>query len=72
LITGAVHDSNPIKLQANTLYEFSTYVKASASNNSNSILYAYFLSGDDKIKIAEIDNTFNFGVNRKIQIHFLQ
>jgi hypothetical protein len=70
LITGAVHDSNPIKLQANTLYEFSTYVKASASNNSNSILYAYFLSGDDKIKIAEIDNTFNFGGIEKYKYTF--
>ena len=70
LISGSIHDSNPIKLQANTLYEFSTYVKSAASNTENSILYVYFMSGTDKIKIAEIDSTFNFGGNEKYRYTF--
>lgn len=56
LISGSIHDSNPIKLQTNTLYQFSLDIKASPSNTPSSVLYAYFISGDDKIKIAEIGN----------------
>jgi hypothetical protein len=70
LISGTTHDSNPIKLQKNTLYQFSLNTKAAPSNTSDSILYVYFLSGNDKIKIGEINSSFNFGANKKYKYTF--
>ena len=70
LLAGSVHDSNPIKLRANSLYQFSLYVKSSVGNTTDSKLYAYLLSGNDKIKIAEIDSTFGSNVNEKYSYTF--
>ena len=70
LINGSVHDSNPIRLQRNTVYEFSLYSKADSANSSNAVLYAYFMSGEDKMKIAEIDSLSNFGANKKYTYTF--
>lgn len=70
LLTGAVHDSNPIKLRANSLYQFSMYVKSDPSNTLESKLYVYFLSGGNKIMIGEIDNTFGSGINEKYKYTF--
>lgn len=70
LLSGSVHDSNPIKLRANSLYEFSLYAKYSPNNTSDSKLYAYFLSGNDKIKIGEIDNSVESSANKKYTYTF--
>jgi hypothetical protein len=34
------------------------------------VLYVYFVSGDDKIKIATIDSTFKFGAGRRYKSTF--
>ena len=70
LIQGAVHDSNPIILKQNSLYEFSINVKPAAENGSVSVLYVYFVSGTDKIKIATIDSTFRFGADQRYKSTF--
>ena len=70
LIQGAVHDSNPILLKQNSLYEFSINVKPAAENESVSVLYVYFVSGTDKIKIATIDSTFRFGAGQRYKSTF--
>lgn len=63
LISGSIHDSNPIKLRQHTLYRLSMRVRAAATNSSNSAMYVYFLSGPNKTKIGYIDNSYNFGAN---------
>lgn len=70
LISGSIHDSNPISLKANSLYEFSINVKPAAENTSISKLYVYFVSGTDKIKIATIDDTFRFGAGQRYKSTF--
>jgi hypothetical protein len=70
LIGGAAHDSNPIILKQNALYEFSINVKPAAENTGDSVLYVYFISGEEKIKIATIDNTFKFGSGQRYKSTF--
>jgi hypothetical protein len=70
LIDGDIHDSNPIRLKGNSLYEFSINVKPAAENTADSTLYVYFVSGDDKIKIATIDDTFRFGAGQRYKSTF--
>jgi len=70
LINGSVHDSNPIKIRANTLYKFSMSVKSTASNTIASKIYVYFVSGTEKIQIGYIDNSFNFGANQEYEYTF--
>jgi len=70
LISGLIHDSNPIKIQKNTMYEFSLYSKADVSNTADSILYAYFITGNDRLKIGEITPQSNFGSAQKYSYTF--
>lgn len=70
LISGSIHDSNPIVLKKNALYEFSMNAKPAAENTNDSVLYVYFVSGNDKIKIGTIDNTFKFGVGQRYKSTF--
>jgi hypothetical protein len=64
LINGSSHNSNPIKLNGNSLYEFSMNVKSVENNSDSSEMYVYFLSGDEKIQIGYIGKDYNFGANR--------
>lgn len=63
LLTGSIHDSNPILLRHSTLYEFSMNIRPFSNNTSDSVLHVYFLSGNDIKLIGNIDNTFRFGSN---------
>jgi len=65
LLSGAVHDSNPIRLRKSTLHQFSVYVRPDSGNTSDSTLYVYFLSGTNKKLIGTIDSNFKFGSNQK-------
>ena len=58
LLSGAIHDSNPIKLRQSTLYQFSMRVRLSTSNTAASKLLVYFMSGQSKKQIGLIDSTF--------------
>lgn len=64
LISGSIHDSNPIKLREKTLYKFSMTVRSSGDNTNSSKMYVYFVSGEEKIQIGYIDSAFNFGANQ--------
>lgn len=63
LLSGVAHDSNSIKLRANTLYKFGMRVKALPGNSSEAKLYVYYISGNDKKIIGFIDNAYNLGAN---------
>lgn len=65
LLSGSIHDSNPIKLRQNTLYQYSMRVRSAQSNNSGSALYIYFVSGTNKTEIGYIDNSYNYGANEE-------
>lgn len=60
LTSGSIHDSNPIVLKKNALYEFSMNIKAGANNTADSVLNMYFVSGNEKIKMGYFDNTYKF------------
>ena len=70
LLSGTAHNSNPIKLVSNCLYNFSMRVRSGANNTSNSYLYAYFISGDEVTKIGTIDSSFRFGANEQYSNSF--
>ena len=57
LLSGAVYDSNPVKLRKSTLYQFSLRVVASASNSDTAQLAVYFVSGQYRKQIGLIDHT---------------
>lgn len=61
LLNGPAHDSNSIKLRANTLYKFSMRVKSSPNNSETSKFYIYYISGNIKKMIGYIDNIYNYG-----------
>jgi hypothetical protein len=63
LLSGMVHDSNPIKLRQHTLYQFSMRVRSAALNSSTSKLYVYFISGNNRTQIGYIDNSHNYGAD---------
>lgn len=65
LLSGAVHDSNPVRLRKSTLHEFSMYVRPESGNTTESVLYVYFLSGTGKKLIGTVDSNFKFGSNQK-------
>ena len=60
LLSGAIHDSNPIKLRKSTLYNFSMRVRPSSGNSTESKLYVYFIGGTYKKLIGLIDSTFKY------------
>jgi hypothetical protein len=63
LLSGIYHNSNPIKLVENCLYNFLMRVRAGEGNSDQSVMYVYFISGEEKTKIGTIDSSFNFGAN---------
>lgn len=63
LLNGLAHDSNPIKLRKNTLYNFSMRVRSAPNNTNNSKLYVYYLSGGNKKMIGYVDSSYNYGAN---------
>ena len=63
LLNGSIHNSNPIKLVGNCLYNFSMRARGGASNTNSSVLYVYFISDTEVTKIATIDSSFRFGAN---------
>jgi hypothetical protein len=63
LLSGTAHDSNSIKLRANSLYKFSMKVKAFPTNVDSSKLYVYYISGKNKTLIGYVDNSYSYGAN---------
>lgn len=70
LLNGTAHDSNSIKLRANTLYKFSMKVKAFSGNSDNSKLYIYYISGNNKKMIGSIDSSYNYGAKEAYENSF--
>jgi hypothetical protein len=63
VLSGTIHDSNPIKYRQNTLYKFSMRVKAAAGNSADAKLYIYGISNGIKTMIGYIDSAYNYGAN---------
>jgi hypothetical protein len=63
LLSGSVHDSNPIKLREKTMYQYSMRIRPASSNASGSALYIYFVSGTNKTEIGHVDIGYNSGGN---------
>jgi hypothetical protein len=70
LINGSAHNSNPIKLNGSSLYQFSVNVKSTANNTDSSAIYVYFLSGDERTQIGYIGEDYNFGADRNYTNQF--
>ena len=70
LINGSAHNSNPIKLNGNSLYQFSMSVKSTVNNTDLSEMYVYFLSGAEKTQIGYIGKDYNFGADRNYTNQF--
>lgn len=70
LLSGAIHDSNPIKLRKSTLYNFSMRVRPSSGNSTESKLYVYFISGTYKKMIGLIDSTFKYQTDELYELSF--
>jgi hypothetical protein len=70
LLSGAVHDSNPIKLRKSTLYKFSMRVRPSSGNSTESKLYVYFIGGTYKKLIGLIDSTFKYQTDELYELPF--
>jgi hypothetical protein len=70
LINGSAHNSNPMKLNGNALYQFSMNVKAAVNNTNLSEMYVYFLSGTEKIEIGYIGEDYNLGADRNYTSQF--
>jgi hypothetical protein len=70
LINGSAHNSNPIKLNGNSLYQFSMNVKSTVNNTDSSEMYVYFLSGAEKTQIGYIGKDYNFGADRNYTNQF--
>jgi hypothetical protein len=70
LINGSAHNSNPIKLNGSSLYQFSMNVKSTANNTDLSAMYVYFLSGDERTQIGFIGEDYNFGADRNYTNQF--
>lgn len=70
LLNGVAHDSNSIKLRANSLYKFSMKVKAEAGNSDSAVLYIYYISGNNKKMIGKIDSSYNYGANEAYENTF--
>ena len=64
LLNGIIHNSNPIKLCGNSLYNFTMMVRADTKNSLNSKLSVYFINGVDQMQIGVIDSSFKFGANQ--------
>jgi hypothetical protein len=70
LLSGAIHDSNPIKLRKSTLYNFSMRVRPSSGNSTESKLYVYFIGGTYKKMIGLIDSTFKYQTDELYEFSF--
>ena len=70
LLSGEIHDSNPIKLRKSTLYKFSMRVRPSSGNSTESKLYVYFIGGTYKKMIGLIDSTFKYQTDELYEFSF--
>jgi hypothetical protein len=64
ILSGKFHNSNPVKLCGNCLYNFTMLVRADTKNRTNSKLNVYFVNGTDQTQIGVIDSSFKFGANQ--------
>lgn len=63
ILSGPIHDSNPIRLRHATLYEFGMYVRPFVNNTGDSNIKIYYKSGTNEKLIGTIDSTFKFGTD---------